>query len=703
MYSSKEQGELNSQTKSFLEKSKFISKDDLKTLRAVLVYHEWRYYVLNEPLVSDFEYDSLYKALEAIEAAHPELIIPDSPTQRVSNDLTSNFNSVSHLIPMLSLGNSYNLEDLIDFDVQIKKLGRLPSDSDVTYSVEPKFDGGSVAVVYENDRLVRGATRGNGSKGEEITNNIRTITSVPLQAKFSDHNIHKVELRGEVLIQKDKFNRINEEREVDGLPVFANPRNAATGGLRMKDPKEVTKRGLVAFIYQLGFAADQQGENQLSSFNSHHQGIDFLKNLGFKVPVKESRLCKNINEVFDFCREWEAKREDYEYEIDGMVVKVDDLALQEKCGYTSHHPRWAIAYKFKAKQATSTLLAVEYQVGKIGSITPVAKIEPVSLAGVTISSISLHNEEFITSKDLRLGDRVLVERAGDVIPYIVKSLADARTGKEQPIKFPTNCPSCSTELIKEEGEAAWRCPNFHCEAQILQRMIHHVSKDAMDIDGFGKSYVERFFKLGYLKSLADIYQLDYNAIAGQEGFGEKSARNLETEINKAKGNPIHRFLYSLSIHHLGKKVSKIIAENIEHVLELKNWTFEDFTHLKDVGPVVAKNVIDFFSQEENIALIQQMEELGVNLKQLEADKPFQVAEDAPLSGKSILFTGSLQTMGRKEAQEKAAQAGARNVSAVSSKLDILVVGEKAGSKLKKARALGTVEIMTEEEFNALFS
>ncbi len=702
MYSKQEQAHFNDQTKSLLAQKDHIKVEQLNELRAALVYHEWRYYVLNQPLVADFEYDSLYKVLEKIEGDHPQLITPDSPTQRVSNDLTSDFNSVPHLVPMLSLGNSYNLQDLQDFDTQIKKLGMLGEGDDVAYSVEPKFDGGSVAAVFENDLLVRGATRGNGSEGEEITNNIRTISSIPLKAAFSKHNIHKVELRGEVLIQKENFKKINTQREEEGLAVFANPRNAATGGLRMKDPKEVTKRGLVAFIYQLGLAEDEKGEDQLKKFTSHAQGIELLGSLGFKVPTAESKLCKNIREVFEFCKYWEEKREDYEYEIDGMVVKVDSLALQEKCGYTSHHPRWAIAYKFKAKQATSTLLNVEYQVGKIGSITPVAKIEPVQLAGVTISSISLHNEEFIQSKDLRIGDRVLVERAGDVIPYIVKSLDDARTGSEEPIKFPTACPSCKTELIKAEGEAAWRCPNFSCKAQVLQRMIHHVSKDAMDIDGFGKSYVERFYQMEYLTSFADIYRLPYAAIARLEGFGEKSVKKLEAAIEKAKSNPIYRFLYGLSIHHLGKKVSKIIAENIEHVLDLQNWTLEDFTNLKDVGPVVSQNMIEFFAQPANIELLKEMESLGVNLKQTDADKPFEVAEDAPLSGKSILFTGSLQTMGRKEAQEKAKQAGARNVSAVSSKLDILVVGEKAGSKLKKAQALGTVKIYTEEEFNALF-
>lgn len=440
MYSQDQQKKLIARSKALLKQKDQIPRSDLEDLREVLVFHEWRYYVLNQPLISDFEYDQLFKALEAIETTYPELITPDSPTQRVSNDLTSDFPSVPHLIPMLSLGNSYNLEDLREFDTQIKKLGQLASEASVTYSIEPKFDGGSIAAVYENDLLVRGATRGNGTKGEEITANTRTIQSIPLRANFSKKGIHRAEVRGEVLIRKDVFKKVNEQREIDGLPLFANPRNAATGGLRMKDPKEVTKRGLVAFIYQLGFAEDKNGNNLLPSMKSHHESLELLDSIGFKVPREQSKVCQGIEEVFQFCTAWEAKRENYDYEIDGMVIKVDDLALQEKCGYTAHHPRWAIAYKFKAKQATSKLLEVEYQVGKIGSITPVAKIEPVALAGVTISSISLHNEEFITGKDIRLGDQVLVERAGDVIPYIVKSLEDARDGSEKKIKFPTKCP-----------------------------------------------------------------------------------------------------------------------------------------------------------------------------------------------------------------------------------------------------------------------
>ena len=706
MHSKEKQRQLFELSKDLLDaplaNTSVAAKTQMEELIEVIEYHEWRYAVLNQPVISDFEYDSLYKKLEALEATFPSLLSPDSPTQRVSSDLAGDAISVAHLAPMLSLDNSYNANDLKDFDERVKKLTELPETADVEYVVEPKFDGGSIALVYENNRLARGATRGNGQKGEEMTANARAMRSIPLKADFLKFGIQKVELRGEVLIRKDIFEKINKKRTEEDLPLFANPRNAATGGLRMKDARESSERGLEAFIYQLGYAEGQDGEEISHQFKTHNESIDLLGSLGFKVPIEERKVCKNIQEATDFCLKWQAKREGYPYEIDGMVVKVNSRILQAQCGYTSHHPRWAIAFKFKAKQATTKLLNVEYQVGKVGSITPVAKLDPVHLAGVTVSSVSLHNEEFIKSKDLRIGDTVLVERAGDVIPYIVKAMDELRDGTEQVIEYPKICPVNHTgkpvELIQEEGEAAWRCPSCVCGQQDLQRIIFHVSKPAMDIEGFGKSIVERFNELGWVKTIADVYRLDYEKVAALDGFGEKSAKNLAQAIEKAKKSPISRLLHSLSIHHLGKKASKLIAERIGHVLDLKNWTEETFTEIKDIGPVVAKNVISWFDNPQNIELLEQMEALGVNLRQTEADKPLEIAEDAPLVGKTILFTGTLQKMGRKEAQEMAKKAGAKVISAVSSNLNILVVGEKAGSKLKKAQAIGTVEIITEAEF-----
>ncbi|MEL6655187.1 MAG: NAD-dependent DNA ligase LigA [Bacteroidota bacterium] len=710
-YSAADQKALVTRSKAFLAKEEAVVgqsvEAQLTQLRELIVFHEWRYYIQNDPLLSDYEYDHLYKQLEALEEQHPELITPDSPTQRVSSDVSNDFPSVPHLTPMLSLANSYNAEDLQEFDQQVKRMLNIPAEQDIAYAVEPKFDGGSIALVYENDQLTRGATRGNGQEGEEMTANARVIRSVPLSAKFSEHGINKAELRGEVVIRKDKFEKINQKRQEAGLSLFANPRNTATGGLRMKDPKEVAERGLEAFLYTLGFAEDAAGNNALEAIATHYESLDMLASLGFKVPADgpERKLCRNIQEVAEYCISWEAGREAYPYEVDGMVVKVNDRVLQERAGYTSHHPRWAIAYKFAAKQATTTLLDVEYQVGKIGTITPVAKTEPVSLAGVTISSISLHNEDFINEKDLRIGDQVLIERAGDVIPYIVKALDDLRDGSEEPIAWPINCPINYTEesvpLVREEGEAAWRCPNCVCGAQDLQRIIFHVSKAAMDIDGMGRRYVEMFYEYGWLRTMADVYRLPYEEIAQLEGFGAKSVENLSNSIEQAKQSPLWRLLVSLSVHHLGKRSAKLLAAEVDYIQELANWTEEDFLAIKDIGPTVAKNVMEWFSFERNVQQLRTMEELGVNMSQTEDDKPKAAVTEGPFVGKTILFTGSLQEMSRKEAQEKAAAAGAKNISAVSGNLNILVVGERAGSKLKKAQALGTVQILTEAEFLAL--
>lgn len=436
----------------------------------------------------------------------------------------------------------------------------------------------------------------------------------------------------------------------------------------------------------------------LPSIKSHHDAIEFLGSLGFKVSKGEKRFCKGIEEVIKQVDHWAEIRDEFPYEIDGMVVKVDDFDLQDMCGYTSHHPRWAIAYKFQAKQATTKLNEVFFSVGKIGTVTPVALVEPTSLAGVTISMISLHNEDFITSKDIRVGDQVLIERAGDVIPYIVKSHPELRTGNEKKVVFPKNCPSCNAKLIRAEDESAWYCVNPHCTAQVLAKLAYHVSKEAMDIDGMGERQIQRFYELGWLKNFADIYRLDYDAIASLEGFGKKSADKLRASIEKAKSNPIQRLLNSLSIHHLGQRASKLIAEKAQNVLDLATWHLQDFTSIKDIGPVVAQNVVEWFSNQDNVDILRQMEAAGVNMQQTDLDKPKVLRADGVFSGKTILFTGTLSQMGRKEAQELAEAQGAKNISAVTGNLDILVVGENAGSKLDKAKKIGTVQILTEDEF-----
>jgi len=699
MYNQSEIIRLTNLSRLFLKAS--ATDSQINDLKDLLRFHEYRYYVENDPLISDSEYDKLFQSLKTIEAQHPEWITPDSPTQRVATDISSAFPPAEHMTEMLSLDNAYDASDLRDFDASVRKLCSLQISDQITYVAEPKFDGGTIALLYENDILTRAATRGNGLIGEEMTPNAKTLGSIPLKANFSEFGWSKVELRGEALIRKDVFQKINTEREIKGLPLFANPRNAATGGLRMKDPAETKKRGLEAFIYQLGYAENLNHENVSETLPDHYESIELLGKAGFKIPQKEIKKCSSIEEVIAYCSQWQEQRDQYPYEIDGMVIKVNEKKLQEKCGSTGHHPRWAIAFKFKAKQATSTLLQVEYQVGKIGSITPVAKIEPVHLAGVMVSSISLHNEDFILSKDLRINDTILVERAGDVIPYIVKSFSELRTGNEEIIRFPQFCPENTSEkvpLVKEEGESAWRCIHCTCGAQLLQKMIFHVSKEAMDIDGFGKSQVEKFYHLGWLRDLSDIYRLDFDKIAALEGFGKKSAENLKSAVDKARKNPISKLLHSLSIHHLGKKASKIIAEKINHVLELQYWTEERLMEIKDIGPVVARNLIQYFNTPENVEILLKMENYGVNLYQTEEDKAMVVSTEGPLAGKTILFTGTLQKMDRTKAQEIAASLGAKNLSAVSSNLNILVVGENAGSKLKKAKELGTIEIWTEDDF-----
>ncbi len=684
-------------SKAFLNSDFDATIEKMHELTDLLQYHEWKYYVKNDPILSDPEYDRLYQLLKQWESRWPDQIRSDSPTQRVGSDLSSDFETVVHLSPMLSLSNSYNIEDLDDFHRQVLKA--LPSNADkVEYIVEPKLDGGTVVLNYENDKLVRAATRGNGIQGDDITRNIRVLKSVPLRARFSDHGLSKVEIRGEAIIPIKRFARINKERIEQDLSSFANPRNAATGGLRMKDPSETAKRGLELLVFQIAYAENSKGERALLDLLTHEKSIRLLEELGFKIAPRGVHRTDTMKELHAYCEQWEAQRVAYPYEIDGMVVKVNDLIQQAAIGATSHHPKWAIAYKFRAKQATTRLERVEFQVGKIGAITPVAKLQAVELAGVTVESASLHNEDFILERDLRIGDQVIVERAGDVIPYVLKALKDLRTGDEKKIQFPENCPACHHPLQRIEGEAAWRCVNSQCSAQILQKLIHFVSKNAMDIDGFGEKYVHIFYELGWLRSIADIYRLDFGKMAQLERFGKKSAQNLERAVSKSKQQPLYRLIHGLSIHHVGLKMSKTLSAQVNHLLDLKDWSREDLTAIREVGPIVADNVASFFNDPSNIEVLRELESLGVNLKQTREDQPIEVDADSPLANKTILFTGSLTSMTRKEAQEKAEAAGAKTVSAVSGNLDILVAGEKAGSKLRKAQQQENVQIVDEEKF-----
>ena len=698
-------------------KEEKLSTDDIETLRNVLRFHEHRYYIQNDPLVSDFEYDNLYKGLEALEIEAPDLITPDSPTQRVAKGLTKEFPSVRHLVPMLSLDNSYNSEDLIDFDRRAKELTGL---KEIEYCVEPKFDGASISLVYENDFLVRGATRGDGVQGDDITPNIKQIRTIPLSARFSHYGLQTVEIRGEVLINKNNFKKFNDALAEQGLPPLANPRNAAAGTLRIKDPVEVRRRNLEAFVYHVSYYLTDDGLrmtddskidddlqmtddskvpssviHHLSSYLTTHSGtLDMLWDLGFRSPAKEKKVVKGIQAVVDYCNEFEAQRDELPYEIDGMVIKVNDFELQDKMGMTSHHPRWAIAYKFKARQATSKLLRIEYQVGRTGNITPVAKIEPVPIGGVTVGSISLFNEDVIREKDIRIGDTVLVERAGDVIPYIVKPLTELRNGDEQPIEFPKHCPSCGDELYRSPEEAAWRCVNISCPAQVLERLIHFTSKDAMDIRGLGKANIEKFYNLGLLKSIPGIYQLDYEAISKLEGFGAKSISNLQNAIEVSKKQPLHRLVFALGIRYVGETMAKTLANAVDHLSDLQHFDEEKLQTLEDVGPKVAGSVVQFFSNQDNLKMLKELETLGLQLK----NEKRQRATDGNLQGQTFLFTGVLNKLKRNEAEELVEKNGGKILSGVSSKLDYLVVGEDAGSKLEKAKKISNIRIISEDEF-----
>ncbi len=693
MYSKENTRDLQKLTTELIKKqsSASITKKDTEQLRNVLRFHEHRYYILNDPLVADFEYDQLYKALQKIEEQNPNLKTPDSPTQRVAQGLTKAFPTVQHLVPMLSLDNSYNGDSLVDFDRKARQLTGL---SVIEYCVEPKFDGGSISLIYENDMLVRGATRGDGVEGEMITSNIKQIRSVPLSAKFSDYGIQQVEIRGEVLINKTNFANYNAQLVEKGLAPLANPRNAAAGTLRIKNPTEAAKRNLEAFVYHVSYYSLIKGKKAPAELMTHSGSLALLWELGFRSPEKEKKVFEGIEPVISYCTDFEAGRDKLPYEIDGMVIKVNELVLQDKMGMTSHHPRWAIAYKFKARQGTTKLLHVEFQVGRTGAVTPVAKLVPVAVGGVTVSSISVHNEEYIKEKDLRIGDAVLIERAGDVIPQIVKSLADARTGKEKKIIFPSTCPVCNSKLFKEEEEAVWRCSNIECPAQVVERIIHFVSKDAMDIRGLGDANVRKFYELDLLKDIPSLYTLDFSRISGMEGFGQKSIDNLQTAILHSKKQPLHRLIYALGIRFVGETTAKTLAQAVNHLLDFKKYSLEQLQGLEDVGPKVAGSIYHFFSNKSNIDILEQLEKLGLPFK----NQKKVLSSAGNLKGQTFLFTGTLPTLKRSEAEAIAEENGGQLLSGVSTKLNYLVVGEDAGSKLEKAKKINSVKIISEEEF-----
>jgi DNA ligase (NAD+) len=691
IYSEAGTKQLSKITGSLLSKLPAIKERDLLDLRSVLRFHEYRYYILSDPLISDFEYDQLYKALEQLEKEHPGLITPDSPTQRVATALTKDFPTAPHLVPMLSLENSYNAEDLVDWDRKARELAGLEK---LEYCIEPKFDGASISVIYEDDVLVRGATRGDGVEGDEVTVNLRQIRSVPLSAAFSEYGVQQIEIRGEVMMSKKSFKKYNDQLAEQNLPPLANPRNAAAGSLRIKDPREVAKRSLEAFLYHISYVHPIRGKSLSSLLDSHSGSLELLAELGFPSPQQYKKVVKGIDKVIEWCNEFEKKRDELPFEIDGMVIKVNNLELQDKMGMTTHHPRWAIAFKFKARQATSKLKNVEFQVGRTGSITPVAKIDPTPIGGVVVTSISLFNEEVIQEKDLRIGDTVLVERAGDVIPYIVRSIPENRTGKEKKIVFPTHCPVCGDKLVKTPDEAVWRCVNINCAAQVVERIIHFTSKDAMDIRGLGEANIRKFYELGFLKDVPGIYHLPFEKIRTLEGFGEKSLTNLETAINASKKQPLHRLIFALGIRYVGETTAKVLANSVHYLPDLKSHSVEALQNLEDVGPKVAGSIYQFFRNSDNLRMLTELEKAGVNLTSSKSKS----SSGGNLVGQTFLFTGTLGKLKRSEAEELVEQQGGTIVSGVSSKLHYLVVGDDAGSKLEKAKRISSIKILTEEEF-----
>lgn len=702
-----------------------ITAENVEELRNILRFHEHRYYVENDPLITDGEYDTIFKKLEKFEASNPLLITPDSPTQRVGAGLVKNFPKAQHLVPMLSLDNSYNAADLIDFDRKVRELSGIQN---IEYCIEPKFDGASISLVYENDTLLRGITRGDGEVGDDITPNIKQIRSIPMHAALSTYGIEQIEIRGEVLINKSNFAKYNQGLIEEGLPPLANPRNAAAGTLRMKDSAVVSKRNLEAFLYHVSYLAPlippeggtfelsnklnlfstiedtainqptNQPINQFPIPTTHSGFLEMMWQLGFKSPKKEMKVVHGIEAVVKYINDFEEGRDALPYEIDGMVIKVNDIALQDKLGMTSHHPRWAIAFKFKARQATSKLLDVEFQIGRTGAITPVAKIAAAQVGGVTVTSISIHNEDYIKEKDLKIGDSILIERSGDVIPQIVKSLAELRTGAETEIKFPTHCPVCNDALVRPEGEAVWRCVNINCEAQVVERIIHFVSKDAMDIKSFGEANVRKFYAMGIIKDVPSIYDLKEDMFTTMEGFGTKSVTNLMEAIEASKQQPLHRLVYGLGIRYVGETTAKALAQNIADIFELANKSEEELKQMDDVGVKVADSIAAFFKNDDNIVMLHKLESAGLQMK----SQPKEIIEGG-LVGQTFLFTGTLAKLKRSDAEAMAEAKGGKILSGVSSKLNYLVVGEDAGSKLEKAKKIQTINIISEDDFINLVS
>lgn len=656
------------------------AKKKIERLRKKIHHHNYQYYVLNEPIISDYQYDQLYKELEELERLFPELITSDSPTQRIGGKPLKEFKTVKHTVKMLSLDNTYSEDEVREFDKRVKKgLGK-----DVQYEVTLKIDGVAVTLLYKNGKLVLGATRGDGLRGDDITQNLKTIRTIPLEILGDNKELMDIEVRGEVFLPKKSFDRLNREREKQGLHIFANPRNAAAGTLKLLDSKEVAKRGLDIFIHTI---PEQPGPH----FISHYKSLKKLSLSGFKV-IPDIKLCSTVDEIFQYIKEWQDKREGFECEVDGLVIKVDNFNDQNTLGYTIKSPRWAIAYKYQAKQAITKLKDIHFQVGRTGRITPVAILDPISLSGSTISRATLHNEDEIKRKGIKIGDYVIIEKGGEVIPKVVDVVKNRRTGKEEDFHFRKTCPVCGEKIYRLLDEADWRCVNSSCPAQIKRAISHFASRQAMDIEGCGYILVDKLVDKGILKGFDTIYSLDIETIAKLERMGEKSAQNLINAIEKSKKREFVNVLYALGIPNIGINASNLLVNEFTSIDQIINAKIEDLSKIDGIGEIVGQSIINYFKNKKNLELIKKLKKFGIRFKSKK-----QISKKVFLKGKTFVFTGELDSMTRQEAQSKIRKLGGHPSSSVSKKTDFVVAGRDPGSKYKKAKKLG-VKTISEQEF-----
>lgn len=664
------------------------ARNEIEALSKEIREHNYRYYVLDDPVVSDAEYDRLFRRLQELESQFPQLVSPDSPTQRVGSAPLSEFGTLTHRIPMLSLANAMDEDELIAFDQRVRKVLGVET---VEYVAEPKLDGLGVELIYENGVFTAGSTRGDGVVGENITANLRTLKGVPLRLRTQDRPAPALlEVRGEVFLRHADFQKLNELREAQNESLFANPRNAAAGSLRQLDPRVTAQRPLQINIYAAGTIEGV-------SFKTHWEFMEALPEWGLPVN-QEIRVCKGLGEAIQYYREMETRRESLPYDIDGIVLKVNDLIAQEELGIRSRSPRWAIAGKFKARQETTVIESIAASVGRTGAITPVANLKPVQLGGVLVSRATLHNQDEIDRKDVRVGDTVLIQRAGDVIPEVVKVIPEKRPAGTQPYKIPATCPVCGGTVTRLEDEAKHYCQNISCPAQVKGRIEHFAGKNAMDIDGMGPKLIEQLVEKQLIHTMGDLYFLTPERLAELDRMAEKSAQNICAAIEASRKRDLWRLIHALGIRNVGEHVSKILANEFLSLERLREATFDDLIALHEIGPIVAEAVVAFFREPHNLEMLDQLQRGGVEPQA----PPQTVQSDARFQGKSFVFTGKLEKFTREEAQEMVASRGGKSTGSVSKKTDFVVAGPGAGSKLSRAEALN-IPILTEDEFLSMLN